>query len=337
MRVFLFVMLSAVAARAELRPAELPPDDFAAGQYIDSRGCVFRRNGTVWSAVMLDDAQVCGYPPSFGAADAGAIAPRTQLSAPALEQIEQELLVAVASGGDLEGAEGWAVAAAPSAGATAAAPQPQRPAATVPPQDAATASRGPSIPEDLSRAVAAAPALQGATRSGRNSQMCELMGLGPADGSAIDATGECGAALMRRPVPTTNAGAARTQAAAPASAAPAAPVARVEPAGRPAAAGPQRNAAQPPSRSAPIRPTRNPAEMVPDGARYVHLGRFAEPEAVARAISDLTGMGYRALASRSAEDDAPRLVVAGPFETRERLVSALDHIRRAGYPAARAR
>jgi SPOR domain len=57
------------AARDLIRPAELPPPDYAGQQYVDSRGCLFLRAGTakdvMWIARVTRKGQpVCGYPPS---------------------------------------------------------------------------------------------------------------------------------------------------------------------------------------------------------------------------------------------------------------------------------
>jgi hypothetical protein len=61
---------SAAFARDLIRPAELPPQDYAGQQYVDSKGCLFLRAGseggkTVWlPRVTREGASICGYPPS---------------------------------------------------------------------------------------------------------------------------------------------------------------------------------------------------------------------------------------------------------------------------------
>lgn len=62
--------LLAGAARAELPgPAELPPPDYAGGQYVDTQGCLFLRAGppgqVVWvPRVTREGVPLCGFPPS---------------------------------------------------------------------------------------------------------------------------------------------------------------------------------------------------------------------------------------------------------------------------------
>lgn len=58
-----------VLARDLIRPAELPPADYAGLQYVDSRGCMFVRAGSgskvVWiPRVSRQGVPVCGNPPS---------------------------------------------------------------------------------------------------------------------------------------------------------------------------------------------------------------------------------------------------------------------------------
>ena len=65
----LWLVLAQAAGAEPLRPAELPPPDYAGLQYVDSQGCLFARAGTegevLWiPRVARDGTQVCGYPPS---------------------------------------------------------------------------------------------------------------------------------------------------------------------------------------------------------------------------------------------------------------------------------
>lgn len=66
----IILLLAAPAlARDPIRPAELPPPDFAGQQYVDSNGCMFVRAGTadavLWiPRVTREGAPLCDNPPS---------------------------------------------------------------------------------------------------------------------------------------------------------------------------------------------------------------------------------------------------------------------------------
>lgn len=65
----LFLGLSAATAHAQ-DPAEAPPADFAAKNYVDSKGCMFLKAGvsgsTVWAPLIgVDGKPVCGREPSI--------------------------------------------------------------------------------------------------------------------------------------------------------------------------------------------------------------------------------------------------------------------------------
>ena len=68
--VMLVLLVPGLALAQDFRPAEEPPADFVARQYIDSRGCVFLRDEETrgWKArVSRDGAPICGYPPTLSA------------------------------------------------------------------------------------------------------------------------------------------------------------------------------------------------------------------------------------------------------------------------------
>jgi cell division septation protein DedD len=65
----LAVLAAPALAREPIRPAELPPADYAGQQYVDSKGCMFVRAGTegkvLWvPRVSREGVPVCGNPPS---------------------------------------------------------------------------------------------------------------------------------------------------------------------------------------------------------------------------------------------------------------------------------
>jgi hypothetical protein len=63
-------LLAATAACAEpLRPAEIPPAEYAGQQYVDSKGCMFVRAGRVGEVIWVprvsrQGVPLCGNPPS---------------------------------------------------------------------------------------------------------------------------------------------------------------------------------------------------------------------------------------------------------------------------------
>ena len=98
-RTFLILQLClwchiAVAITGESNPAELPPEDFSANTYIDSRGCLYIR-------VVFDDVlhwaprvaktrvPVCGLPQTFGkpAAEPLGLDPVMPVPAPTLQDV----------------------------------------------------------------------------------------------------------------------------------------------------------------------------------------------------------------------------------------------------------
>lgn len=70
MRWVIFLVLGpGLALASDLRPAEDPPADLVARQYIDSSGCVFLRDeaGGWLPRLSRDGSPICGYPPTMSA------------------------------------------------------------------------------------------------------------------------------------------------------------------------------------------------------------------------------------------------------------------------------
>lgn len=70
MRWVIFLVLGpGLALASDLRPAEDPPADLVARQYIDSSGCVFLRDeaGGWLPRLSRDGSPICGYPPTLSA------------------------------------------------------------------------------------------------------------------------------------------------------------------------------------------------------------------------------------------------------------------------------
>lgn len=65
----LLALAAPALARDPIRPAELPPADYAGQQYVDSKGCMFVRAGSAGKVVWVprisrDGVPICGNPPS---------------------------------------------------------------------------------------------------------------------------------------------------------------------------------------------------------------------------------------------------------------------------------
>ncbi len=307
-------------------PVELPPDDFTAPQYIDSAGCVYRRQGAVW-APRLDSAGavICGFPPSLpGHAAAG---DEIEAASPALR-----LSVTLAEGlqnGDVIGSTDENLRRTP-----VATPQP----------------RSGELAE-LGRAMDAIPAMRSAAagQPAGGKQLCELLGYETASAGGGGATlGICaagGGAMLPAQVVTAAAptegrtGRSRDEKVqvTAVSSRPRMPVAGANASGSADRKPDQRK--MPAEPRAPSTVAAGPAiEMVPAGARYIQVGRFPIPADADAAIRHLSGMGYpvvRGVGDRA--DVGGRLVMAGPFADRRAVIAALDHLRATSYPKATAR
>ncbi|MFB9225073.1 SPOR domain-containing protein [Paracoccus cavernae] len=378
--IFLAALLTSGAAYASgLPPAEQPPPDFTARQYIDSKGCVFLRDGAVWVARQArDGTMLCGYPPTFSARrrgpDQGPALFSAQTGAGSrAQQIEQVLTEALIT--NLK------------AGELASDP---RPLASLPDMGPEPAQSGPI--EELRAEMAAKPAISAKMGGGLrpNQELCNLLGYngapdgktGPAGGKGAlgsDPSGGFCADLPRndlarlafsRPVPPSlrhsggegagdgqqgdrlgaDAAGSVTKTAALAPARPPAKATKgggrsqgVKEGGTGTAApakGQRAGSAAASARSAPVTtgPARSLGDLVPPGARYVHIGAYADPANAQRAIARLTGSGLPILkSSGKGKGEGLHLVMAGPFNSRQAVVMALDKLRKAGFRDAFAR
>lgn len=368
--ILIFLMLWLTPAAAEMpKPAELPPADFAGAQYIDSKGCVFMREGRDWVARQgLDGAQICGFPPSRSAWQQEEVG-----AAPGLDVIERELTLTVVA------SEGESVEFRPDA----AVPATTRPTVAAPADmpDVAPGqlAGGTGIGAEIARGIAAQPALAAGRQAaiGQERRLCGLLGL---DGSGSGRRGDdptggyCGGGAPARlsmreqpapdPQPAGDAGemteGAETRTAGPtdpAKHAAVAPAASPNPADRDVAKEPAASAqkaagaetspaaeagtARPaaakivttPERRAAIQADDAGEDGVPANARFIQIGRF-DLEGATIAIRALAELGYPVVRERVVGVDGKRFVMAGPFATRERLIAALDRLRKAGYKSA---
>lgn len=157
---------SGAVSASDPQPAELPPQDFTARQYIDSMGCVFlRQEGGRWSSRLArDGAQICGYPPTFSARRTSpeeqiALFPPTRPEPSKAQQIEEaltEIVITNLRSGELLGDS------RPRAQLRDAGPEPL--------------STGPV--EALRAEIAAAPRIRAEMGSGLrpNQDLCRLLG-----------------------------------------------------------------------------------------------------------------------------------------------------------------
>ncbi|ACM02859.1 SPOR domain-containing protein [Cereibacter sphaeroides] len=132
------LVAGAGAVPAQDGPAETPPSDFVAPQYVDSEGCVFLRAGVEGAVswvprVTRDRKPLCGYPPSLSPVveaspeDAPAVAADATTAAP---QADAPAMTAEAGLSSDPAAKAAAKAAIATVAAAVARPETDRPAKT---------------------------------------------------------------------------------------------------------------------------------------------------------------------------------------------------------------
>lgn len=161
----MLVLAPGLALAQDLRPAETPPADFFARQYIDSKGCVFLRaeQGGWQARVSRDGTPICGYPPTLSARGLDG-KPRLRALDPNAGRSRAELLEEALSQTVLTNLQPGELASDP------------KPMEKLPDMGPEPAPSGPA--EQLQAAVAAAPALRQEMGGGLkpNLRLCELLG-----------------------------------------------------------------------------------------------------------------------------------------------------------------
>lgn len=365
--ILIFLTLHPKAALAEEpRPAELPPPDFSGTQYIDSKGCVFLKQGRHWSARRdPDNAVICGFPPSLSAwASVNASKPSTDLSA-----IEREMTMAVVTSGNAT---------------TILAPKAHMPGSRSQTNRGEHADINGRIAEqmDIYANLTHGPKI----KFDPNERICDLLGLKTAGKETVgiisDPTGGYCSGYPSNPAYVYQYGqrVSKTSHAVPST-----PIHE-----NMASTGITRNDTKkgimveestinPKTIMHGIIITENEADIVrnrhatkvgtvsgsiekpdirprkisqsgktdhngenqseeyiPATAQYVQIGRF-NAEGSEIAIRALTKLGYPVVREKIVGKDGKRFIMAGPFATRERLVAGLNQLRKSGFKSAVAR
>lgn len=324
------------ALSARLRPAETPPPDFSAGQYIDSAGCVFVRTDGGWQGrIDRDGSAVCGYPPTLSARRIGPdSAPDLfrEPEPPRAARIERELTEAIIP--NLHAAE--LAGADPHGGADPAADMPATPAA--PAGHPSGQPAAPADPLNIAAAVAHAPAISrqvaGASRTDR---LCALIGEDRPE-AGDTGLGLCGgtaalAALSRSGPGLKDGSRADSGSFGPkagASDLPSKAAAKAPDAVAAAKGGSVPRTGDAPSKAAP----KDDLRMIPPGARFVQVGSFRKAGQAQEAAERLARTGVPVV---RAKEGGAELVMVGPLDGREGIVRMIERLRRAGYRDLRAR
>lgn len=360
----MLAVLSGRALASDQRPAEEPPADFAARQYIDSRGCVFLRDdsGRGWTPrLSRDGSGICGYPPTLSVRGLGG-QPRLRALAPPVRD-KSELLAEALNERIMTELRPGELASDPT------------PMEKLPDMGPEPASQAPLVA--LRAAIKAAPAVRQGTAAALkpNHRLCELLGYNKDQGdvasSARDPSqGYCDSLpatdlsrlAFARPVTSIDKD-------EPAASVPATPVTQGR-VGQPAANAatavqPARRTATVPETSghgnkrpdvdatsagrgavrtiAALKPASKPEpvstprvkRMIPAGARYIQLGTYMNADNAERTARRVSQMGYPvARGGDRVRGRKAQVIMAGPFGDRQSIVRAMDTIRKAGFDDA---
>ncbi|SDL29109.1 SPOR domain-containing protein [Paracoccus chinensis] len=317
-----------------LRPAEMPPPDFTAGQYIDSAGCVFVRTDRGWRGrIDRDGAAVCGYPPTLSARRTGpdsepALFPEPEL--PRAARIERELTQAIIP--NLQAAE--LAEGNPPRKAREGSGNPDPGALGIP---QAPQGEAPPDPLQIGAMVTQAPALSREMAGpGRIDRLCALIG---GDGSAQDGAslGLCGgttslASLARVSPGRKGNGEAGRSAAETGGTKGGPPNAGAKKQKAKVAASGGSGASRAGASAKALPP--DDMRMIPPGARFVQVGSFRKAGQAQAAAGTLARMGVPVVRGK---EGGAELVMVGPLDGREAIVRMIERLRRAGYRDLRAR
>lgn len=312
-----------------LRPAEAPPPDFTASQYIDSAGCVFIRAEGGWRGrTDRGGTAVCGYPPTLSARRIGpdstpALFPEPEL--PRAARIERDLTEAIIP--NLQAAE---LARGGAPGAAAALP-PVSPAGGQGPQ-----AETPPDPLKIGAVVAKAPALSRQMAGpGRTDRLCALIGGSPANGAGLGLCGDAPPlASLSQALPGAKDGRVTGQSVA-ARADSATTAASKADARRQKARITAKEAPRASRAGAPARTSRpDDMRMIPPGARFVQAGSFRDAGQAQAAAGRLARTGVPVVRAKEA---GAELILVGPLDRRESIVRMIERLRRTGYRDLRAR
>lgn len=292
------ILLAALCAHvlpvgATVTPTELPPADFTSRQYIDSKGCVFLRDGDGWTPRLArDETALCGYPPTLSA--------RRQSPDQAISLYPE----AAPKAGQVEAALVELVSAQARQGEVVVDPRERVRLADADDQ----ADNAPA--KELRAEMIAGPGIRSAIGQGLrpNQRLCDLLGhaqAGKRVAGSDPTEGFCGT-LLALDIP-------RVAYAKPRA---------VTALKLPAQAGRAEKKV--------IASKKKPAAR--SGHKYVQIGVYADRRNADRAIRQVSALGMGIVRQRNrGAGPALHIIMAGPFADRAGLDAALRRIRAAGY------